>query len=321
MVNVLNKITTKKDNITTTYKIGDLIEGYYDSSTSKFYEESTYTTEIEGAPGFIYVDLTGNYIYRYDAIKAEYIQISGEEINIDPTPTQSSTNAVQSGGVYTALDGKVDKVNNATNGHLAGLNIDGNLTDSGIDPTTLQPKTMSTPITVDGTEQTTVEGALGALNTKKINISEKGAASGIAELDTNGRVPSSQLPSYVDDVKEGYLNSADGKFYEESTYETEIIPEADKIYVDKAINITYRWSGSVFVPIGSDLALGETSSTAYRGDRGKIAYDTALANNDRLDAIDDIIPQTASASNKLTSKSYVDNQIATAITDAIGGSY
>ena len=46
-----------------------------------------------------------------------------------------------------------------------------------------------------------------------------------------------------------------------------------KIYVDITTNIQYRWSGSIFVTTGSNIALGETSSTAYRGDRGKIAYD------------------------------------------------
>lgn len=79
MVNVLNKITTKKDNITTTYKIGDLIEGYYDSSTGKFYEESTYTTEIEGASGFIYVDLAGNNIYIYRTDTSSFVKVSGIE--------------------------------------------------------------------------------------------------------------------------------------------------------------------------------------------------------------------------------------------------
>lgn len=119
-----------------------------------------------------------------------------------------------------------------------------------------------------------VDGVTTAL-ASKVDTSSVGVASGVAELDANGKVPSSQLPSFVDDVKEGYLNSADGKFYEESTYETEITPEADKIYMDKATNITYRWSGSAFVGVGSDLALGETSTTAYRGDRGKAAYDHA----------------------------------------------
>lgn len=102
-----------------------------------------------------------------------------------------------------------------------------------------------------------------------------GSANGVAELDANGKVPSSQLPSYVDDVIEGYYKTADGKFYEESTYETEITPEASKIYIDLLTDTTYRWGGSVYVTIGSSLALGETSSTAYRGDRGKAAYDHA----------------------------------------------
>lgn len=100
---------------------------------------------------------------------------------------------------------------------------------------------------------------------------DKGNANGIAELDANGKVPANQLPSYVDDVIEGYLY--DSKFYEESAYTTEITGETGKIYIDLLTNKTYRWSGSAFVVISETLALGETSSTAYRGDRGKIAYD------------------------------------------------
>ena len=106
-----------------------------------------------------------------------------------------------------------------------------------------------------------------------IPSTDKGAASGVAELDANGKVPASQLPSYVDDTVEGYYNTTDGKFYEESTYTTEITGETGKIYVSLDTNKTYRWSGSAFVVISDTIALGETSSTAYRGDRGKIAYD------------------------------------------------
>ena len=83
-----------------------------------------------------------------------------------------------------------------------------------------------------------------------------------AELDTNGKVPTTQLPSYVDDVLE---YSAKSSF--PATGET------GKIYVDLATNLTYRWSGSAYVEISPSLALGETSSTAYRGDKGKTAYD------------------------------------------------
>lgn len=106
-----------------------------------------------------------------------------------------------------------------------------------------------------------------------VATSSVGTANGIAELDANGKVLSSQLPSYVDDVIEGYYDTLSGKFYEEDTYTTEIIGESGKIYVDLLTDQTYRWSGSVFTVIGTSLALGETSSTAYRGDRGKTAYD------------------------------------------------
>lgn len=71
----------------------------------------------------------------------------------------------------------------------------------------------------------------------------------------DGKVPSSQLPSYVDDVVEGYYNEQDGKFYEESTFIHEITPERSKIYVDLGADITYRWSGSEYVAISNpDIA-------------------------------------------------------------------
>ena len=122
-------------------------------------------------------------------------------------------------------------------------------------------KTGNLPITSDDTTQTAI-GKLEKALDDKINTSAKGTASGVAELDANGKVPSSQLPSYVDDVLE---YDAKASF--------PVTGEAGKIYVDKNTNKTYRWSGSAYVEISESLALGETSSTAYRGDRGKTAYD------------------------------------------------
>lgn len=104
----------------------------------------------------------------------------------------------------------------------------------------------------------------------KLNTSLKGSVNGLAELDENGKVPSSQLPSYVDDVIEGYYYSSN--FYTDSAHTIKVTGETGKIYIDLSTNKTYRWSGSAFVVISETLALGETSSTAYRGDRGKIAY-------------------------------------------------
>jgi len=113
-----------------------------------------------------------------------------------------------------------------------------------------------------------IDGLQSALDSKQaslgftpLNANLKGAANGVAELDEAGKVPASQLPSYVDDVLE-YDNQAGFP----TTGET------GKIYVTKDTNKTYRWSGSGYVEISASLALGTTSSTAFRGDYGQIAY-------------------------------------------------
>lgn len=82
-----------------------------------------------------------------------------------------------------------------------------------------------------------------------------------------GKVPAAQLPSYVDDVIEGYYKVADGKFYEESTYVHVITPESGKIYVDLSTDVTYRWGGSTYAPlsnpdIAEDVVTDITASTA-----------------------------------------------------------
>lgn len=87
-----------------------------------------------------------------------------------------------------------------------------------------------------------------------------GKADGIATLDTTGKVPEAQLPSYVDDILEGYYKAADGKFYKENTYTTEIIGEAGKIYIDLANNIEYRWTGSAFIEIPKSTTIGASST-------------------------------------------------------------
>lgn len=77
-----------------------------------------------------------------------------------------------------------------------------------------------------------------------------------------GKVPASQLPSYIDDVLEYSAKSA-----------FPATGESGKIYVATDNNKAYRWGGTAYVEISQGVTLGETSATAYRGDRGKIAYD------------------------------------------------
>lgn len=99
---------------------------------------------------------------------------------------------------------------------------------------------------------------LTSLENNKLDKSEKGATNGVASLDENGRVPSSQLPSYVDDVIDDYTYA-----------QFPATGETGKIYIAKDTNKTYRWSGNGYAEISSSLALGETEQTAYSGAKGK----------------------------------------------------
>ena len=106
-----------------------------------------------------------------------------------------------------------------------------------------------------------------------ITTAHKGTSNGVAELDNNGKIISTQLPSYVDDVIEGYYVLEEDNFYADTSH-SQIIPvDGGKIYVDLYENKTYRYSGTQYTEISPSIALGETSTTAYRGDRGKIAYE------------------------------------------------
>lgn len=111
---------------------------------------------------------------------------------------------------------------------------------------------------------------------------QKGVAGGFASLDGSGKVPAAQLPSYVDDVLEGYMS--DGKFYSDEGKKKEVPLESGKIYVDLTTNKTYRYSGTQLTEISASLALGETASTAFAGDKGKVAYDHSQAAHAKADA-------------------------------------
>ena len=127
--------------------------------------------------------------------------------------------------------------------------------------------TLATPRTINGTSfDGSKDITITATDPNAITKTQKGAANGVAELDDNGLVPSSQLPSYVDDILE---------YSAKSSFPT--TGETGKIYVDTSTNITYRWSGSTYVEISPSLALGTTSSTAFRGDYGNTAYTHANA--------------------------------------------
>lgn len=121
--------------------------------------------------------------------------------------------------------------------------------------------------------------------TPYIPLATKGQASGVAELDASGKVPSAQLPSYVDDVIECYVTESNGTYtlYSDQTKTTAITGEAGKIYVDVEATIdgTYRWSGTAFVKIGSSVS---TADRAINDGNGNPISTTYMKVADYVDA-------------------------------------
>lgn len=128
-------------------------------------------------------------------------------------------------------------------------------------------------------------------------IDSKGNPNGLASLNESGVIPSAQLPSYVDDV------------IEVTQYDQ--LPEtgeSGKIYIVTSTNIQYRWSGSAYVEISKSIALGETSSTAYPGDKGKATTDVVNSLSDNL-VNDVLVSQSDKNSVSLTIKSITKNPV------------
>lgn len=188
------------------------------------------------------------------------------DYTVDSSLSSTSTNPVQNKAVNSALSGKVP-----TSRKINGKALTGDVTLSASDVGASESGHNHNDVYYTESEMDTKLNA-------KLNTSLKGAKNGLAELDSNGKVPSSQLPSYVDDVLE---YSAYSSF--------PATGEAGKIYVDTSNNKTYRWSGSGYTEISASLALGETSSTAYRGDRGKTAYEHSQASHAPSNAEKNII--------------------------------
>ena len=104
------------------------------------------------------------------------------------------------------------------------------------------------------------------------NFSTKlGVASGIATLDSTGKIPSSQLPGFVDDVVEVEIDNLGGNIVLYPGTTTTMSLEKGKIYVavnEPYTNKTYRWSGSKLVEISASLVIGTVAGTAYDGASG-----------------------------------------------------
>jgi hypothetical protein len=171
--------------------------------------------------------------------------------------------------IDTDISGKVDKTTT-----IAGIDLQNNITDTelkvaldidNVNNTSDADKPVSTAQAAAIAQAVAdILGGETTYDTLKKITDLIGAPNGIAPLDEDSKIPSTYLPSYVDDILE-YDN-------------LEGFPspgETGKIYVAKDTNLTYRWSGTAYVEISKSLAIGETSTTAGRGDYVKALYDFA----------------------------------------------
>ena len=213
------------------------------------------------------------------ANEAEYrtgnISISKGNVGLGNVDNTADADKPISTAAQTALDGKVDKITgkglseaNFTDTEktkLAGIAAGAEVNvqsdwNQGNDAADDYIKNKPSNLVQDASYVHTDNNFTNAEKAKAdgaIQSTEKGAANGVAELDANGKVPTSQLPAYVDDVL-SYNSLSDFP----------ATGEDGKIYIAKDTNLSYRWGSSEYVVISPSLALGSTSSTAYRGDWG-----------------------------------------------------
>lgn len=150
-------------------------------------------------------------------------------------------------------------------------------------------------------ETVKVDGVALEVTDKAVNIDLSKKANLV-----DGKIPASELPSFVDDVIElvavaetapetcvagdKYFNKTANKLYTatgDNTWGAAEDPEAGKIYVNLADNKTYRWSGSTLVEISASVVIGTTAGTAYDGAAGaKNAEDIAKNAEDIAKLVD-----------------------------------
>lgn len=254
-----------------------------------------------GQAGKVYIALDTNVIYRWDETDEEYVPISSSGgssalVKIPFTIAISDWSAITGGytasvsnSAFTSISEEFITYTNSINTYLKGnLNAEKDNTDHAMIFVTeaLPIGTIAgtiysvanyngqigvvmvndkLPIANGGTNANTAAGALANLGA--IGTSEKGVANGVATLDSNGLIPASQLPSYVDDVLE-YANASSFP----ATGET------GKIYVALDTNKSYRWSGSTYVELSTyDVATPSSSGLMSATDKTNLDRVAAVA--------------------------------------------
>lgn len=221
---------------------------------------------------------------------------SGIQGQIDGKESTITTLAVSKGGTgVSTLTGLVKgNGTSAMTAAVAGTDYvipSGSITGNAATATTLQTARTINGVSFNGSADITIA------DSTKIPTTEKGTANGVATLGSDGKVPSTQLPSYVDDVLE-FTNLAGFP----------ATGESGKIYVALDTNKTYRWSGTAYIYITSgavDSVAGKTGVVTL------VKADVGLVNVDNTsDADKPISTATQTALDaKLASASYTASDV------------
>ena len=288
-----------------TFDGDDVVEGYY--FNGKFYNDSDHASNhlITGSVSKMYIDLSTNKTYRYSTTNnGTYIRLDATEIGTTTGTAfdgkEGSDLKTKVNTLETSLNSKADlvggylkedQVPSIAKNLFVGYLISGNFYKTNSTSGTVITKSanavyidknthlmyyvdnntyasLSNSLSLGVTSSTAFYGDRGlALETNYTNLVNNVLPTK-ADL-VNGKVPTSQLPSFDgDDVVDGYFYNND--FFVEAAHTTAIEGAASKIYVDLGALKLYRYDSSTskFVEVSVGLKTGTSANTAYRGDLG-----------------------------------------------------
>lgn len=271
------------------------IRQYYDVTSNLEYPLIySYNTDVSGTSTYkaTYGAVKSGFTYNpsTDTLSVTKLKLNGTELDLSKYALASSLSSyatttalsnlqqgLETGDIVVEEANIATKAtqdgngNNIANTYATKTDLNSYLTTTNASNTYLT-KTSASSTYLTKTDASSTYATKSSLSSY-IPTSKLAVANGVATLDSTGKVLSSQLPSYVDDIIEGYVGNQGAAFYEDSALSKPITLETGKIYVDLSNNRTFRWSGTVLTEISASLALGLTSSTAYSGAKGKANAD------------------------------------------------
>lgn len=236
------------------------------------------------------------------AIPKSYIDTAFDDNALDTRVPSTKLLNTTATNISIAIQGVLDRAVQAYN--IANAAIPKSKIDTGINGTETAHDavpSVGAVVTYVKSQRTAIDGSINAvsgrvttLETWKNGIGNKGAANGVASLDSGGKIPASQLPAGYDNVDmlqsfvttnpssnmkigQKFYNTTTKKIFTATSATTGVetaVEGGDKIYINITENKSYRWTGATMVAVGdgSGVALGTTSSTAFRGDYGNTLY-------------------------------------------------